>query len=426
MKRIFSGRIYSFTAVLFLTTGLRVSCAQEIAAETNQTVALHTLVEEALKKNPEVRIAEATIASAKGEVITATTYQNPELGFTPGMKHISEGGDNIFSGSLFLSQLLEFPGKRELRKAIAERSVSGSKLALEGIRYQIELQVRRAYYALLAAQQIEGLRLEQVESARVFTEAARKRTDAGYASDFEVLKAEADFIAAQKLLREAQGRIAAASVALNTLVGRPANTPIKVAGALDGKALSAAANVLDFALTNNPAVRVQRVQIERAGLNVQATKLSRRPDFAVGPVFDIGQDEQVYGFGVSVPLPFWNKRKGEIQTATAEQKKAQAQIDRLQFEIIRAVKVAEQNLRTANDQLALYTPEFRNRLKTLVQQAEKSYAQSATTLLIYLDARRTYFDALADYNEALAKTAEARADLESAIGVPLNSNISQP
>ena len=71
-------------------------------------------------------------------------------------------------------------------------------------------------------------------------------------------------------------------------------------------------------------------------------------------------------------------------------------------------------------QLALYTPEFRSRLHALVEQAEKSYAQSATTLLIYLDARRTYFDTLADYNDSLAKAAGARADLESAVGVPLD------
>ena len=52
-------------------------------------------------------------------------------------------------------------------------------------------------------------------------------------------------------------------------------------------------------------------------------------------------------------------------------------------------------------------------------QAEKSYAQNATSLLIYLDARRTYFDALADYHEAIADVATARAELESAVGASL-------
>ena len=52
-------------------------------------------------------------------------------------------------------------------------------------------------------------------------------------------------------------------------------------------------------------------------------------------------------------------------------------------------------------------------------QAEQGYAQNATTLLIYLDAKRTYFDTLVNYYEALGNLAENRAELESAIGVPL-------
>lgn len=426
MKRIFTCRVCIVATALLFLPALR---AQESAPETNRLVALGTLVDEALKRNPELRVAEASIAAAQGEVVTAKAYQNPEISFTPSAKHVSpEGGssDTYFDGVIGVGQLIEYPGKRAVRKAIAERSVAGSKLALESLRYQIQLQVRKAYYDLLAAQQIENLRKEQVESARVFTEAARKRTESGYASDFEVLKAEADFITAQKLLRESQGRIVSASIALNTMAGRPPTAPIQVAGVLGENSPLTSTNFLDFALTNNPALRIQLVENEKAGLTVRAAKLNGRPDFTIGPAVEINREEQIYGVGISVPLPLWNRNKGEIQTATAGQQKALAETETLRLEIVRAVTTAEQNLGTANEQLALYTPEFRSRLRALVGQAEKSYAQSATTLLIYLDARRTYFDTLADYYESLAKAAEARADLESAVGVPLDFNNSNP
>ncbi len=403
--------------------------AQESAPEASQSVTLDALVNEALQQNPELRVAETSLAGVQGEAVTARTYQNPELNFTPSVKHVSPDGgpsDTFFRGTIGVGQLIEYPGKRAVRKAIAERSVTSSQLALESLRYQIQLQVRKAYYELLAAQQIESLRAEQVESARVFAEAARKRTESGYASDFEVLKAEADFIAAQKLLRESQGRIASAKVTLNAIAGRPPTAPLRVAGVLDGNFSLPGTNFMAFALTNNPALRIQLVENEKAGLGVKSAKLSGRPDFTVGPAVEFDQEEQVYGLSISLPLPLWNSRKGEIQTASAAQKKALAETERLRREIIRAVTTAEQNLRTADSQLALYTPEFRNRLRALVGQAEISYAQSATTLLIYLDARRTYFDSLADYNESLARAAGARADLESAVGVPLNLNLSQP
>ena len=425
MKRICLCSVLVVATGLFLSPAVR---AQESAPETNPLVTPDTLVNEALLQNPELRAAEASLAGVQGEAVTASAWQNPELGFTPSVKHVSpegEPGDTFFHGAIGIGQLIEYPGKRAVRKAIAERNIAGSLLAVESLRHQIKLQVRKACYELLAAQQVESLRAEQVESARVFAEAARQRTHSGYASDFEVLKAEADVIAAQKLLRASQGRRASAEIALNTMVGRPPLAPIRMAGVLDEKFSVPGTNLLAFALSNNPALRIQLVENEKAGLGVKSAKLSGRPDFTVGPALEFDQEEQIYGISISVPLPFWNRGKGAIQTATAGQQKALAETERLRLEIIRAVTTAEQNLHTANAQLELYTPEFRNRLQALVEQAEKSYAQSATTLLIYLDARRTYFDTLADYHESLADAAGARAALESAVGVPLDFNNSK-
>ena len=92
----------------------------------------------------------------------------------------------------------------------------------------------------------------------------------------------------------------------------------------------------------------------------------------------------------------------------------------MRAEIAGEVTKASATLQIAKEQLALYSPAFLEQLKNLMAQAEQGYAQSATTLLIYLDAKRTYFDTLADYYESLAKVAETRSDLESAVGVPLD------
>ena len=333
----------------------------------------------------------------------------------------------MFKGTFGLNQVIEFPGKRTLRRAIAEKDVAASQLALDSFGYQVELQTRKVFGDLLAAQEVEALRSEQVESAKVFAEAARKRAESGYAADFEVVKAETELVNAKKSLREAQANRESARVGLNSLAGRSADAPLKISGTLDEKtSILPTANLITFALTNHPGLRVQNVLAERAGLNIKSVRLSRKPDFTVGPSVEYARDEQIYGFGISVPLPFWNNKKGEIQTANAGQKKALAEAETLQREVVRSVSVAAERLRSANDQLALYSPDFRSRLKAVVEQAEKSYAQSATSLLIYLDAKRTYFDTLADYTESLAKVAEARAELESAVGVPFNLNLSNP
>ena len=362
------------------------------------------------------------MAASHGEVITAKTWQNPELTVAPGIRRISEGGpaETEFHGEFSLSQLFLFPGKRALLVAIAERNVELRKLALEGLRFQLATAVRKAFYEQLAAQKIAALRKEQLASAETFQQAAARGVESGYASDFETVKSQSDVINAKKLLRSAEGQIVEARAELNTLMGRDPSAKLQVIGTLETVPSSyTKTDLLALAMARNPRLRTQSMQADIAGLNLKKTRFGSRPDFAIGPSIEYTPTEKTYGISATFSLPIWNTSKGEIESATAEQRKALADIEKLRQEIAGAVTKSMTRLDVARDQLGLYSPEYLDKLKALVAQAEKSYAQSATSLLIYLDARRTYFDTLADYYEALANVAGSHAELESALGVPI-------
>lgn len=412
---------YSFKKLLI---AVWLAGASVLHAET-----LERLTAEALRNNPQFRVLQGSVGSAQGGVTTAKTWQNPELSIAPGVRQIKENNkvDNLFHGELELNQLFLFPGKRALLVAIAQRNVEISKIALEGYRFQLISAVRKAFYEQLAAQQIVSLRREQIKSAQTFYDAALKRAESGYASDFEAVKGHAELIDAQKLARAAENEAASARIELNTLLGREPSKPLEISGDLK-RAISpkASEGYLALAMARNPSLRTQQMQAELAGLNLRKTRFGRRPDFAVGPRVEYLDNEQTYGFGATVALPLWNQSRGEIQTAVAEQEKEIAAIEKLRVEIAGAVTKSVAKLDTSHDQLALYTPSFLEKLRNFIAQAEKSYAQSATTVLIYLDAKRTYFDATANYYEALRNVAVSRAELESAIGVPLDLEKAEP
>lgn len=383
---------------------------------------LPELTREALRKNSELQVLEQSVAAAKGGVVTARTFQNPELSVAPGMRRTrgQGGSQKEFHGELALSQLFKFPGKRALEIALAQHGVRGSELALEAFRFQIAAKVRRAFYEMLGAQRTTTIRQEQVESAKVFAEAARKRAESGFAGDFETIKSEADLISANKALAEAQGRVTGSRVALNTLVARPPSSALHLTGTLGN--IAPRGSLRDFvalAMARNPALRAQQLAAEKADLSLRATRFGRRPDFAVGPSIEYLKDEQTYGLSATLALPLWDQKKGEIQTATAEHQKALAELEKLRAEVRGEVTRSAEALSIASSQLTLYSPAFIERLKAFVEQAEQGYAQNATSLLIYLDAKRTYFETLTNYYDALSKVAESRADLESAVGVPL-------
>ncbi len=380
----------------------------------------------ALESNPDIRVLSADIASARGEVTTAKTWQNPEISVAPGFKTIRDPSTTEFHGDFGVEQTFEWPGKRALRRAVAEKNVAVRQLALVGFRSQLAIQVRRAYFTLLATRGVVELREQRLTLAKSFVEAAKKKVEGGFAPEFEATKAEVEVVGAQRVLREAQARHDAARVTLNSLMGRKPTEPLIVTGVLgDGVAMPDQFTLLDKALAQNPAVKIQEAEAERTGLSLQSIRKSRLPDFKVGPSLEYTREEQTVGFGLSLPLPLWDKKKGEIATATAAQEKALAELDKLRREILRDVTTASQNLTAAKESLAFYTPALRDKLKTALDAASQSYSEGRMPLLLYLESQRTYFDTQADYFETLQKQFETQAELESALGVPLNQ-LSQP
>jgi outer membrane protein TolC len=174
-----------------------------------------------------------------------------------------------------------------------------------------------------------------------------------------------------------------------------------------------------LAMARNPSLRAQAEHAKIAGLTLRSTRFGRRPDFAIGPSLEYTDKEQIIGLSGTIALPFWDQKRGEIETAQGEERKALAEIEKTRLEITGEVTRTAAELHVAKEAAALYTPAFLDKLKAFVAQAEQGYTQSSTTLIIFLDAKRTYFDTLSDYYEALGKVAAGRAALESAIGVPI-------
>lgn len=424
----FSRSTFLFVSLALLS--VRATGGEQAAPlPTAEKLTLPAALAEAFAQSPALQIINAEVESARGDVVTSTTRPPPELTVSPNLRRLkeSDGTRHEFLGSIALSQTFSFPGKRQLLIAIAERNVALRELAIEGLRFQVAATVRKAFYEVLATQSGVRLRHEQLSSAQAFADAAARRAEAGYASDFEAVKSQGDIITARKLLAQAESDVVAAQVELNLMLGRPAAAPLEAAGAVEVAASEPPlADLIQRALDQNPGLRVQALQAEIATMNLRKARLARKPDVSVGPSLEWSRSEQIVGLSATVPLPGKNYGRGEILSASAEQRRVAAQAEQLRREISGEVARAATQLIAARQQLTLSSPEYLDRLKAIVQQAEQSFARNETSLLLYLDAKRTYFDALADRNEAIANVARARAALEAAVGVSLDPTATAP
>ena len=175
----------------------------------------------------------------------------------PGAKRIADPNDRLteFHGDFELSQLFEFPGKRALKIAIAEKNVAVQQLALEGFRFALAAKVRRAFYEMLAAPERNRLAQRSSRVGQDLRRIVKKRAESGYASDFETIKEPGRVDRRPAGLLEAQGKVAAARVTLNTLIGRSPSVPLSVSGSLDraGTQPAARSEFLSLAMARNPS-----------------------------------------------------------------------------------------------------------------------------------------------------------------------------
>lgn len=413
----FAGR--SALALWLVIAGQRAATAQDAGP-----LSLDQLVAEALTNNPEIRTLAAGIDAARGEVTTAATWPNPELSIVPKVAHVKgTGGPGTteYDGEYGLSQTIEFPGKRALRRALAEKTVEAREVALEGFRKQLAIRVTNLFYRLLASGELVSLKEKRLALGRTFVAAARKKVDAGFAPEFEATKAEVEVVAAEKALRDARAERLAARAALNTLAGRPPGEALTVNGVLEvGASPPDPTALLAEALARNPSLGVQTAELERARVAVRLARRSRLPDFTLAPSYETEPDTSFYALGVSLPLPLWDRKQGEIATAEAEERRASAELAKLRQEVSRDVVTSAEQLAAAREGLAYYTPELRAKLEKALDAAAGTYEEGRTTLLVFLETQRTYFDTQADYFETLEKVYDARAALESALGLPLS------
>src|SRR5205809_3092582 len=148
-----------------------------LAAETNT---LSSLVEQALRNNPELKFYDAEIAAAKGNRKTAGTWQNPEFKADAGQMWMV--GDQGPTYTLSVMQPFEWPGRLALRRAIAYRHVELAQLGLERFRLALVSRVRTAGYVFFAAEQKSDAVRDVSERLRLLRDVLVQRDAAGVTS----------------------------------------------------------------------------------------------------------------------------------------------------------------------------------------------------------------------------------------------------
>lgn len=365
-----------------------------------------------LQANGLVLAARSQVGMAKGGVVAASAYLNPEVMFMLGPmdRRLPENltGPANDQRSITVIQPIENPFMRSARIGASEAVVDASRASLDQISADLAAQLRiRAYELLLRREQAA---LEQ-SIYDLLSEVRRRiaaNVERGEVARFELIRADTELQSAGNRKEAARLNAERAKVFLLQLTAGalPANFQIK--GSLKDPVDLPPLEVLrqQVPILNPDVVRLEAEQ-ERANKRISQERASILPSLNV--LYTNYQDQQFTSntAGMSVRIPLWYRRRGEIDTAIHDSARIKGTLEYRRYEIGQLFEAAWQAFQIAQQRVAMFEGGLIKEAENAVKVAEAAYKFGERGLIEFLDTQRILRGILGD-------SLQARFDLQSA------------
>ena len=390
-------------------------------------VTLDAVVADVVERNPELNFYRAEITAANGERRTAATWAHPELSTTLGQKSVRSGGlsDEGVSWSVGVQQTIEWPGRIPLRKAIANHQIKLAELGFDQFKAALAARTRTLAYGLFAAQEKASAAKEVADRFEALREVLVQRDPAGLTPQLEIRIIEATELTLKRKASEATLAAQAAMLELNQLRGVPWTNALKMQPA---ELVFGSAPEMDALLmagqTNNFELRMRQTELEQQGFKVSLAKNEGKPAVTVGPYFSqerAGDREQQVGVALSLPLPLWNRNKGNVETAAARQQQAETSLHVTQRDIERRIVEKSLTYQTKLGEMAKWRPESVDEFRKAAELADRHYRLGAVPIATYVELQKQYLEAVEALLDTKREALEAGQELQRLTGLDFNA-----
>ena len=356
---------------------------------------------------------------SQGQRVVAGAYLNPSITGSagPGAIRDPSTGARVTERTITVEQPLEWLGKRAARQRAADAGVAGALAGVEESRVILMAEVKAAFFQLLFAQQDAQLAKENVKTVEDLVKLISARVSTKEAPKFELVKATVELQKSRKDLARADNALLVARTKLNTVTGKALGENYQIQGEFEAVRSGLDLRQLtEQALKGHPALRRQQKAVEQAQFTLEQERASRIPNVAVMGQYHREAGDESITAGLSVPLPIWYRRQGEISAAMGAQRRAQAERERVQQELEQTITQHFQEARTAQEQMRVFEQGLLYQAKEALDIAQFSFRQGVASLLEVIDTQRVYRQTLLEYAQARADHSIALARLERAVG----------
>ena len=382
-------------------------------------------IAEALNRNAQLEIARQQTAQSRARRIEAIAIPDPALSasYDQQPQFFNLGG--AASRNVGIGLTIPFFDKFRLRNQAARADIGSFEANYRLQTQLVAAQTSEQYDSLLVARKHRDVLLEGRGLAADFLKRTQARYNAGTAAKLDVIKAQVDLAQADNDLIANERDIANAQAALNHLLGRLVGMPIAPLDSLElPPPLPDSTTIEQIALDNRPELAQVAQQQRGARASTNLLREFWIPDFVFGVSHDYAQPgSPVFSTGIAMPIPvlFWQHTKGEIAESKHLEQELAATYRDTREQVTQDVRSAYATASTAIRQVVFLRDELVPAAREAYRVASVSYSLGGSSALEVLDARRTLLDAESQLADALAAANVASADLQRALGLPLQS-----
>ncbi len=413
--------------LLVSTLLLGLSCLSwaESSNVHQETIALRSLIQEALQRNPEL-VAEHAQMNAMGErVPQSTSLDDPELTVrlwnTPNSLNVTRSDRTIFG----LSQQFPFPGTLSQQKHIAEKIVGQAEQRLAGKKREIIAAVKVAYFEWAYLHQALVIHHQEATRLKQFFETATAKFRVGKGTQVDVLKAQVEQSKWFQHLPILDQQKETAQAHLNTILNRAPQAPLGIPVLPIDRTKTLSLKLLqEQALQQRPEIREAALVVEELNADIRLAELQAYPHMRVEVQrWQNRHADDGFGGVLSINLPFalWTKPKYDagVREAIAQKKVARFKKRALENQTRLHIQNLVAQLTAKRAVLSLYKTTVLPQAKLTVKAAIAGYRTDRTDFLDLLSADRAFLAYQLEHVRALVDWEQLLAKLERVVGKDL-------
>lgn len=418
----------AFAVIASIVAGGSASAESPPPPQVGEQVGLRDLVSEALRNSPLLRSAREETAAARARIRQATAWQPPQAGVEFFQTPISSFPNPIKGGletDYFLQQTIPFPGKLSAAGTSAEALAGAAQASYRELERVVVARVKTAYYQLYLAQRRLVINLENQGLVRQFVRSTTQRYEVGIGSQSDVLKAQTELstLLNDALILQQEKRLAEAG--LDAVLARPAAGTF---GTIPEEKVDQPLFTLEqlerVVLDARPEILARRAAVQSARAEASLARRQYFPDLMLKLTYKnmaMGRDYWAAMAAIDIPIAPWSSGRygGRIEEANVLIARAEADLDSARIQAILDVESALVGMRTNRDRVLLFRDTVIPQAHQTLQAAVAAYQANRTDFLNLLDSYRVLLQRRLDSFHAAAAYLSSLADLERAVGLPL-------